>query len=259
MNISQGTLPKSVSIRNGRDCLHSVVSVVSQGALLPALVPTLDLSAAQQVLNPRLELIAAFESAYRELEGKHEGTMNFNTSMSTALDRYVDLSPAYSHLGEMTKAERASAQCSLAKAEKDLEALQPKINDKLNLIKKDIETWFPNCDVRGDLTQIVTTIGETALACVEPLAAVADTDAGNKKISGAVPHDSSRSWSPIRETVGFIRFTCGELQKGLEKLREMAETLLDPFCWQKLPGLYRSAAHPHPYVPTMLRAMLTDF
>jgi len=82
---------------------------------VPKLVPKLDLSAVQQFASPRLEFVAAFESAYRGLEGQDEDPMSLELSTNNVLNKYLDFSPVYTRLGEPTQAEFRTALDGLAK------------------------------------------------------------------------------------------------------------------------------------------------
>ncbi|KAI2630463.1 hypothetical protein GGS21DRAFT_491965 [Xylaria nigripes] len=115
------------------------MKTVDLHALIAALVPKIDLSTAQLVLDSRLDSAAAFGSAYQELQGHEADSMNAKLFMNIALDKSVDSDHVYSFPSTMVRDRLDDAQNSFDKAHREFEELYLTLKERRDKFKEDLK------------------------------------------------------------------------------------------------------------------------
>lgn len=87
------------------------------------MVPKLDLSTAQQVLNSRLDAAEAFDSVYRNLHGQKAKSDSVRLMATIALERFVDSDSVYSFMTKTAQGRLNNAQTAFSKAEGESQSL----------------------------------------------------------------------------------------------------------------------------------------
>ena len=198
-----------------------------ENGLYDALVPQIDLSMAQQVLNSRLESVDAFDEAYRNLRTQDATSEDIRLFANLALEKSVDSDRVYSFLGEPTKNRLVTSQAAFDKAQREFQALQLDLKNKQHGFRAGVEKWHADKTQKllGNVfTAVVAVAGGITLACAAPPAAAAGIGAGAGKLESAiqVAKEVVSVWEEIGSIVDIIKDIYKKLKPYLEKMKELA-------------------------------------
>jgi hypothetical protein len=197
---------------------------------MTTLVPKLDLSMAQQVLNSRLEAADAFDLAYRNLRTQDAASKNIRLFANLALEKSIDSDHAYSFMSTTAETRLAGSRGAFNKAQREFKALQLDLKDKQNDFKAGIEIWKADKTkglVGSVFTAIVAVVGGIALACAAPPAAAAGIAAGAEELGSAIQAADKvvGLWDEISGIVDTIKEIYEKIEPYLEKIKQLVEAL----------------------------------
>lgn len=200
---------------------------------MTTLVPKLDLSMAQQVLNSRLQAAEAFQEAYGNLRAQDAASMNTRLFANLALEKSIDSDHTYSFMTTTTENRLAGSRAAFNKAQLEFRMLQLDLKNKQDDFKAGIEAWKVDKTkkILGSVfTAIAAVVGGIALACAAPPAAAAGIAAGVGEIESAVQAANTAKeaiglWQDIHEIVDIIKALYEKIEPYLEKIKELVEAI----------------------------------
>jgi cell division protein ZapA (FtsZ GTPase activity inhibitor) len=215
------------------------MDLYSQALTLPVLrdvntsapmVPKLDLSIAQQVLNARLQAAEDFDNAFRDLQTKNENTKNIRLFVTIALESSVDSEQAYNFMADMASQRFYAAQESLVKSQKEFQTLQLSLADRQQAFKDGIEKWKRNNIIKAvaeGLFAVAAIAGSIAVACVAPPAGAAGIAAGAAGVGKAVEGvaAAAQQIGKMAKIIEVIKNIYDKLKPGLEKAEHLVTAL----------------------------------
>ncbi|KAJ4267185.1 hypothetical protein NW762_003286 [Fusarium torreyae] len=228
--------------------------VFGEKAFMTALVPKLDLSMAQQVLNCRLESVDAFDQAYRNLRMEDASSKNVQLFASLALGKSVDSDRVYSFMSKTAEDRLRGSQTAFNKAQREFNSLQLDLKNKQDDFKAGIEEWKSDKtkEIIGSVfTAVVAVAGGIALACAAPPAAAAGIGAGAEELGSAIQAASKVAslWEEIGSIIDMIKEIYEKLEPYLEKIKELvaavsqiadlakSKTFMDDFNNREIQGI----------------------
>ncbi|KAF2746505.1 hypothetical protein M011DRAFT_526940 [Sporormia fimetaria CBS 119925] len=208
----------------------ATMQVVGESNRLAPIVPKLDLSIAQQVLDSRLQAAVVFENAFRDLQGQSDSSANVRLFASVALDSSVDSEQAYIFLTDVAKKRFESAHEALKLSQDQFQSLQLTLADKQQAFKDGIEEWKTKNTLKAvgeALIAVAVIAGSIAVACVAPPAGAAGIAAGAAGIGSAVAGGASavEKLSRIARVIEVIKKIYDKIKPGLEKVDQLVKAL----------------------------------
>ncbi|KAF4437159.1 hypothetical protein F53441_13117 [Fusarium austroafricanum] len=228
MQICQG-IPKAFDLYSQASII-AASKVIGQDAAMTSLVPKLDLSTAHQVLSSRLDSAAAFDSAYRELQGQDANSKNATLFANIALDKSIDSDRVYSYMTATAQKRLSDAQNSFHKANKEFQALQKMLKEEQEAFKSGIEAWKTKQtrEAVGEVFKgIAAVAGAIALAVAAPPAGAEALGVGAAELGTAIKEtrDAVGLWQEIKGFVEAINKIYEKIQPYLKKVQELVDSV----------------------------------
>ncbi|KAF7534326.1 hypothetical protein G7054_g6312 [Neopestalotiopsis clavispora] len=208
----------------------ATVQVISSNDSHVAHIPSIDLSAAQQVLQSRLQSALSFETAFENYSMQKDTAENIMTFASVALQASQDTDRTYGAIAIVNKARYENAVRALGSAQKSFQDLQMTMVAKRDAFRDGVEKWKNKeiGKVCGEaIIGVAMVVGSIAVAVVFPPAAAGAVAGAGAAIPavGAAAANIAQTVSLIDRIIKILKELFEKLKPGLEKIDKLVTAL----------------------------------